>query len=366
MKNSILIMGGIALLTWLSCSPTNDGPSDGSKFKVIAPVVRDTIHTNRYVAEIKAVQNVDVRARIGGFIQTVPVDEGQTVHKGQVLFTMDDQQLQQDLNRATAATKSAEAELRSAEIELEGSQKLLDRDFISLSEFKLAASKVEALRAKLEEVQTDLAQASLNLSFAQIRAPFDGVINRIPYRTGSLVEEGSLLTSISDLGEMFAYFNISEVDYLNLKDNNSKEVRLLLANGKAYPHSGIIETTESEFDPNTGTLAFRARFPNPDKLLKHGGSGKIEVGNKIQNALLIPQKATFDSQEHLCVFVVGEDQIARVRKIDPLLRLPQLFVVGSGLSAEERILYEGIQRVREGDKIETEIITFSQLFGPVQ
>jgi len=328
-------------------------------------VVRDTIHTTQYVAEIKAVQNVEIRARIGGFIQTVMVDEGQTVRKGQLLFSMNDQQLQQDLNRAMAATKSAAAELRSAEIELEGSQKLLDRDFISLPEFNLAASKVEALRAKLEEARSDQAQASLNLSFAQVRAPFDGIINRIPYRTGSLVEESSLLTSISDLGEMFAYFNISEVDFLNLNSNSSKEVSLLLANGTPYPHGGVIETTESEFDPNTGTLAFRARFPNPDKLLKHGGSGRIVVSNKIENAMLIPQKATFDSQEHLCVFVVGEDQIVRVRKIDPLLRLPQLFVVGSGLSPEERILYEGIQRVREGDRIDSEIITFSQVFDPL-
>src|SRR5690606_26638355 len=316
--------------------------------------------------EIKAVQNVDIRARIGGYIQSVMVDEGQTVRKGQVLFSMNDQQLQQDLDRATAATKSAAAELRSAEIELEGSQKLLDRDFISLPEFKLAASKVEALGAKLEEARSDRSQASLNLSFAQIRAPFDGVINRIPYRTGSLVEEGSLLTSISDLGEMFAYFNISEVDYLNLSGNNSAEVSLLLANGTTYPHGGIIETTESEFDPNTGTLAFRARFPNPDKLLKHGGSGRISVSTKIENALLIPQRATFDSQEHLCVFVVGEDQIVRVRNIDPLLRLPQLFVVGSGLSAEERILYEGIQRVREGDRIDSELVSFSDVFDPIK
>src|SRR5690606_17999498 len=210
MKHSIFIIGAVAMLSWTSCSPKNDGSQDRSKFRIISPVVRDTIHTTQYVAEIKAVQNVEIRARIGGFIQTVMVDEGQTVRKGQLLFSMNDQQLQQDLNRAMAATKSAAAELRSAEIELEGSQKLLDRDFISLPEFNLAASKVEALRAKLEEARSDQAQASLNLSFAQVRAPFDGIINRIPYRTGSLVEEGSLLTSISDLGEMFAYVNISE------------------------------------------------------------------------------------------------------------------------------------------------------------
>lgn len=367
MKNFILNLGLLALATLSGCTQKKEESKADSKYKIVAPLVRDTVHAIEYVAKIKAIQNVEVRARVGGYIESVGVDEGQPARKGQLLFTLNDLQWQQDLIGAEAALKSATAELQSAEIELEGAQSLLAKNFISAAEFKLARAKKEALEAKREEALAQRDQAELNLSFAKIRAPFDGVVNRLPLRTGSLVEEGSLLTTISDPGEMYGYFKISELDYLRhfTTGNKALEVDLILANGTPYPHPGTLETTESEFDPNTGTLGIRAKFPNPEELLKHGASGKIRVSTAVENALLIPQRATFDRQEHLCVFVMGDDHRVQLRKITPLLRLPGLFVVQSGLSADEWILCEGIQQLREGDKIIPEKITFSQAFDPV-
>src|SRR5690606_7541453 len=151
------------------------------------------------------------------------------------------------------------------------------------------------------------------------KAPFEGVINRIPYKAGSLVEESTVLTTISNIKEMLVYFNVSESDYLEYlisdTEKSSKEVTLVLANGVPYAHKGIVETMDSEFDSHTGTLAFRARFPNPDKILKHGATGKIQINTLLKDALLIPQKSTFDRQEELFVFVLESDHTLRARKI---------------------------------------------------
>ena len=361
------ILGIGAMVVFASCSSKKENATKEQKYKTINPLIKDTIYTSEYVAEINAFQNVEIRTRVGGFIESVLIDEGHYVHNGQVLFTINNKQFLQDLQKAKAATKRVMAELVAAEIELAGSKKLLDKNFISQPEYDLMNAKLASLNAKLEEAQADEEQANLNLSFAQVRAPFDGIINRIPNKSGSLVEEGTLLTTISYNKEMLAYFNVSEIDYLEyiMSDSkkNSKEVSLVLANGKPYPHKGVIETTESEFDNNTGTIAFRAKFPNPDNILKHGASGKVQLKSKLENALLIPQKATFDRQENLCVFIVGEDNSIQARKINPLLRLPHLFAVGSGLSAKDQILYEGVHLVKEGDKIVPEMISFSQVIN---
>ena len=362
-KNALILSIGVIILL-ASCSTTSQKEQQET-YKVTSPLVTDTVITNEYVAEVNALQNVEVRSRISGFIETILVDEGQTVHKGQTLFTISSKEYQQELLKTKAATKSAAADLKSAEIELDNSQKLLDKKIIGKPEYDLAEAKVEALKAKVEEAQSDEAQANLNLSFAEIKAPFDGIINRIPNKTGSLIEEGTLLTSISNNKEVFAYYNVSEKDYLDYAtskgEGKSKEVLLVLANGNVYKHKGIIETTESEFDKSTGNIAFRAKFPNPENLLKHGASGKVQVKTELKNAMLIPQKSTFEIQENIYVFTVTTDNKVQQTKVTPLARLPHWYVIEQTLSASDKIIYEGIQKVKDGDIVIPEPISFSQI-----
>lgn len=366
MKKNALVLSIGAMIILASCS-TNTKTETENKFQVIHPLVMDTSYQTEYVAEINALQNVEVRTRIKGFVENIYVDEGQTVRQGQVLFTVSSKEYQQYLQKAKALFQNAVAELKSAEIELENTQHLLNKNIVAKTELEMMKAKVDALKAKVAEAQSEKEQTELNLSFAEIKAPFDGIINRIPNKVGSLVEEGTLLTTISNNKEMFAYFNVSEKDYLDYavstEQGKSKEVSLMLANNTLYTHKGIIETTESEFDKNTGTIAFRAKFPNPKNILRHGATGKILVTNVLKNAMLIPQKSTFDRQENLCVFVVDSLGTVQVRKITPLLRLPHLFAVGSGLSPQDKILYEGVQLVKEGDKISTETVSFSQIIN---
>lgn len=354
----------ISVLLASCSSERKDKKIASEKYKLICPIVKDTVYTNEYVAEINAFQNIEIRAKVDGFLENIHVDEGQRVKKGQLLFTINSQAYLQHVQKVTAVLQSATAELKSAEIEWENTKKLLEKNIIADTELEVVKAKAEAMKAKVAEAQADVDQAKLNLSFAQIKAPYDGIINRIPYKTGSLIDEGTLLTTISNNKEMFAYFNVSEKDYLDyvvaFEQGKPKLVSLMLANNTLYPHIGYIETTASEFDKNTGTIAFRAKFPNPNNILKHGATGKILVNTALKNALLIPQKSTFDQQENLCVFVVDNGGKVRIQKIVPTLRLPKLFAVGSGLSVKDKIIYEGVQLVKEGDVVIPEMVSFSE------
>jgi membrane fusion protein (multidrug efflux system) len=198
------------------------------------------------------------------------------------------------------------------------------------------------------------------LSFTEIKAPFDGYIDRLPKKPGSLIEEGELLTSLSDNSQMFVYFNVSEPEYLeyqtNIKGRGNNQVSLLLANNTRLKYKGKIEVIESEFDNETGNIAFRAIFPNPDKLLRNGETGKVLMTVPVRNALIIPQKATYEIQNKKYVFVIDQNKTVKSREITITGEVPDLYVVKSGLSKDEKILLEGVQKVKDDDKIEFEFM----------
>lgn len=355
----------VACLFFASCS-TNTKKETKQSFQVFNPIVKDTIYHREYIAEINAFQNVEIRSRIHGIIEKIHVDEGRNVKQGQTLFTISNSSFQQELVKAQAMLRSALTELKAVEIELQNTKRLTDKNIVSKTELEMLKAKLEVMKAKIEEAKANEAQAKLNLSFTEIKAPFDGIINRIPNKTGSLVDEEALLTSISNNREVFAYFNVSEIDYLEYagskRRDKSGEITLILANNELYNHKGKIETSESEFDKGTGNIAFRARFANPDHLLKHGSSGKIRIDTDLKNAMIIPQKSTFEIQENLYVFVVGSDNVVKMRRIIPKLRMENLFVIESGISTNDNIIYEGIQLVKDGDKIKYQKIATEQAF----
>jgi len=245
--------------------------------------------------------------------------------------------------------EKADAEAQAAEIEVNNTQSLADRNVVSKNELALA-------QAKLKKAKAEYALAKAHLAFTEIKAPFDGIVDHLHLKQGSLVEEGELLTSLSDNNQMFAYFNVSEPEYLDYKANTKGgvkgKVNLLLANNKELKYTGEVETIESEFDNETGNIAFRARFPNPDKLLKHGETGKILMTVPQKNAMVIPQKATYEIQDKRYVFVVDNNNVVKSRLITITGELPDLFLVATGLNDGEKILLEGVQKVKDDDKIQ--------------
>lgn len=335
-----------AVVCIVSCTSEKAEKEEISTYKVTSPLRLDTSFVKEYVSQIKSVRDIEIRAQEKGYLQNIYVDEGQYVHAGQVLFRIMPKVYEAELLKT-------EAEAKASEIELQNTQTLADKNIVSKNELAMA-------KAKLDQAKAEVSLAKLHLSFTEIRAPFDGTIDRIPLKLGSLVDEGQLLTSLSDNSQMFAYFNVSEPEYLNYQTNarnsvNTK-VKLMLANNEPLKYAGTVETVESEFNNETGNIAFRARFPNPDRLLRNGETGKVLMTVPVKNTLIIPQKSTFEIQERKYVFVVDKNGIVKSRSITVINEMPDLYVIGNGLSDGDRILLEGVQKVKDDDKVKVEFV----------
>jgi membrane fusion protein (multidrug efflux system) len=341
MKKIIVFTGLMALVCLTSYTSKKEEKEEVEKFTVTNPVRIDTSFTKEYVSQIKSVRNIELRAQEKGFLQNIYVDEGQFVKKGQLLFKIMPNMYQAELLKA-------QSEQKSVEIELQNSKLLADKNIVSKNELSVA-------QAKLQSAKAEVALAKLHLSFTEIRAPFDGTIDRIPLKLGSLIDEGELLTSLSDNSQMFAYFNVSEPEYIsyetNIKDRADNKVNLVLANGDIFKEKGNVEVIESEFNNETGNIAFRARFPNSGKLLRNGETGQVQMNVPLKNAIVIPQKATYEIQDKKYVFVVGKDNKVSSREITITGEIPDLYVIKSGLTENDKILLEGVQKVKENDKI---------------
>ncbi|MDB5270057.1 MAG: efflux transporter periplasmic adaptor subunit [Hymenobacter sp.] len=316
-----------------------------------------------YVADIQAVRNVEVRAQVAGFLEHIYVEEGKPVKKGQLLFRLNASAYQNRLAQAHAAVASAQAQAAAVRVERDRVRLLVDKNVIARSESALSDSKVNDADAQIAAARAGEAAARLSLSYTLVRAPFDGVIDRIPLKVGSVVEEGTLLTTISDLSAVFAYFDVAEGSYMNYTkarrehpELHSDSVRLSLANGETYPLTGHIETAESEFNPNTGSIALRARFANPDRLLKHGASGKVRLTDQLPAALLLPQKAVFEIQDQNFVYVVDKSGTVHNRSFTPQTRLGDFYVVKDGLKPGERVVYEGAPELHDQQRIKVKTV----------
>lgn len=304
---------------------------------------RQTVELSReYVGQVRASQHIELRALERGYLQGIFVDEGQTVANGQRMF-----QLMPRLYQAEV--QKSEAESQRAEIELSNTKLLADKNIVSPNELALA-------RANFNKAQAQLSLARAHQGLTEIRAPFSGIMGRFHVRQGSLVDEGDLLTTLSDNSTMWVYFNVAEPEYLRLKSENTElpPVRLRMANGELFDQPGRVSTIEADFDNETGTIAFRATFPNPRGLLRHGETGKVVLTTALPDALVLPQKATFEVLDRKFVFVVDEKGVVRSKPITVLAELPQVFVV-DGLTEHESVLLEGLRKVHEGSVIETEL-----------
>lgn len=347
MKKNLFILSLIIYVSFSACTEKKEEKTETGKYKVTSPVLMDTSFNKEYVAQIQSLQNIEVRAKVKGFIETINVDEGQLVKKGQLLFTIRPREYEAELAKA-------QAQVKTAELEMQNVKTLADKGIVSKNELALSI-------AKLNEVKAEAAMAELYVSYTKITAPFDGIIDRLKFKAGSLIDEGTLLTTLSNNKEVYAYFNVTEQEYLDFKTQaNSKSkmaAKLLLANNQPHKYKGAIETIEGEFDNNTGTIAFRAKFPNPELLLKHGETGKVQLTVDLKNALIIPQKATFEVQDKMYVFVVDQNNVVKTRGIVIKQKISNIYIIESGIEPTDKILLEGIQSVKEDEKIESVFVS---------
>lgn len=339
-----LVCAGLAAMTLSSCDHKeahHEGEEEEeSQLVLTKPITRDTVISRDYVCQIRSCRNIEIRALERGYLEVVNVKEGQLVKEGDLMFSI--------LPRVySAVVKRTEAEAQVARVEYENTKRLLDTNVVSDKELTMAKAKLDQKLAEVNLSQT-------HLGFTTIKAPFTGLMDRLRLRNGSLVEVGDLLTTLSDNSEMWIYFNVPEADYLEyastVQSEESKKVSLIMANGKVFDQKGRVNVIEAEFNNKTGTIPFRADFPNPKGLLRHGETGNIRMQRTVKAALLVPQKSTFELGGDFYIYTVGKDDVIKQVKIDVAEELEDLFVVNGGLTTEDRIIFEGQRQAHDGEK----------------
>jgi membrane fusion protein (multidrug efflux system) len=351
MKSSQILAIAVALisLSLPACNKHGDQAElEEHKIVVTSPKAKDVTITQQYVCQIRSRRHIKVCALENGYLQEIHVNEGQAVKKGDVMF-----KIVPTLYQAKLDAELAEAKL--AELELNNTNRLAKQMVVSENEVALFQAKLAKAKAKAK-----LAEAELN--FTIVKAPFDGIVDRLEQQLGSLIKEGEVLTTLSDNSVMWVYFNVPEARYLDYmagqgQDKESRIIDLMLANGNKFQHSGKIGAIEAKFNNETGNIPFRADFPNPDGLLRHGQTGNVLIHRTLNNAVVIPQRATFEILDRHYVYVIDKDGMAHQHEIVIQHELEDLYVVRSGLGVADKIVLDGIRQVRDGEKVEYE---FSQ------
>lgn len=321
-----------------------------------------------YVADIQAIQFVEIKPKVEGYVKEVLVDEGELVTKGQPMFRLSSENYAEAVKESEASYKQTQAELEMANYEMERIERLVNKQIYSPIRLEQARREREVARMKVEQARAQMQRAQMDLKYTTITSPFTGYVDRIPYKVGSLVSPESLLTTVSDISEIFAYYKVNESEYLRIRraqlqgaDIQSKaDVELVLADGTIYSHKGVIETVEGDFERGTGSIAFRVRFPNPEGLLKHGVTGKIRLMTKMENIYLVPQKSTFEIQDFTYVYLVDSTGTAKVRSFNPIERYHNYYITDD-LGTNSTIVYEGVQMIKDGLKIKTDTIPFADV-----
>lgn len=356
MRNSCLLICFVVSII-AGCKTEPHQKHEEEKYIVTNPLQKDTLIYQEYVSQIRSIQHIELRALEKGYLQHIYVDEGQAVKKGQLLFRILPVIYQ-------AEARKAAAELSFAQIEYQNTRLLADSNVVSKNELALA-------RAKLEKASADLQLSQAHLGFTEIRAPFDGIIGRFnDVRTGSLLDEGELLTTLSDNNKVWVYFNVPEAQYINFASGNqsaqTEKVKLQMANNDLFAEEGVIETIEADFNNETGNIAFRATFANPNRILRHGETGNILMPAPIRNAMLIPQKATFEVLDKKYVYVVDDAHKVSAKEITVQYELPHIYAVSGGIKSTDKILVEGLRKVRSGDKIQFQLQPFDEVINELQ
>ena len=309
------------------------------------PIAQDVTITQKYVCQIRSQKHIEVRALEGGYLEEIPFKEGQHVKAGDCIF-----RVLPILYKTKYDAEKAEADL--AQLEYNNTERLARDNVVSANELALLKAKLNKALAKAE-------QAKAELNFACIKAPFDGIVDRIRFQQGSLVEDGDVLTTLSDNQTMWVYFNVPEARYLEYKTNLEQhqgelQVELVLANGNKFDHVGKIGAIEADFNNETGNIAFRADFPNADGLLRNGQTGTVWIKRILPNSVVIPQRATFEILDKRYVYVVDKDNVAHQREIKIENELDDIFVIKEGVAVSDTIVLEGVRQIRDSDKVEFE------------
>jgi len=329
-----------------------------------------------FSTSLEGSKDIEIRPQVDGYLDKIYVDEGAQIKKGQLLFQINDRPYREQLNNAKANLAAAKANLANAEINVSKLTPLVQANVVSDVQLKTAKASYDAASAAVAQAQAVVSNAEINVGYTLIKAPSDGYIGRIPFKTGSLVgvTTPAALTVLSAVKEIYAYFSFSEKDFLQFASQfNGKTieekikqlppVELVLADNSVYPLKGKVEIVSGQFNNKIGAISFRAAFENTGGLLRSGNTGKIRIPRSIDSALVIPQEATYELQDKVLVFVVADSNKVVGRPVSILTRSGTYYLINGGLNAGERIVYSGLDRLRDGMIISPLKISMDSLFA---
>ena len=374
-----IFLGAVVSIILYSCgSSAAPGAAMGAmpppQLPVVAVITSPATIYKEYSASLEGRVNVEIRPQVEGYLEKIYVDEGAYVKAGQPLFKINDRPYNEQLNSAQSSVLAAQANVQRAQVEVDRLVPLVDNKVISEVQLKTARAALEAAKAAEEQAKAGVGNARINVGYTYITAPVSGYIGRIPYKTGSLVGKGETmpLTVLSDINEVYAYFSMSEQDFIAFKQqfagNTIEEkvkkvpaVELLLADNSVYAQKGKISTIDGQFDRTTGTISFRATFPNAGGMLRSGNTGKVRIPQLLTQAVVVPQEATFEIQDKVFVFAVGDSNKVASKPITIAGKTAAWYFVESGLKPGEKIVFSGTGNLQDGMAIVPQPISADSL-----
>jgi membrane fusion protein (multidrug efflux system) len=347
----------------ISCSQKQEQQETVTEVETITVEAKETVLESVYPVEIYGQEDIEIRPRIDGFIKRINVTEGAVVRKGQSLFEIDSPTSEQAVLTAQAAVTSAEASLNTAKLNMDRIKPLADQGIVSSVQYDTYVNAHASAQAGLAQAKANLANAQATKSWVYVTSPVDGVIGSIPFRQGSLVDKASILTTVSNTEKsVYVYFSLDEVEtikFLNSlegktqaeKLKNAPEVTLTLKDGSKYPEKGKIESITGQMNISTGSAKFRAVFPNSNGILRSGTSGRISIPRTVENAIVIPQMATFQQQNKILTFILQGDSVVQTHVYVENTPDGKEYVVNEGLKPGDKIVSHGLTMLRNGQKV---------------
>jgi membrane fusion protein (multidrug efflux system) len=362
-----------------AAGPGGAQPNEVKDYPVLTITPHSTTLFSDYPATIQGQQNIEIRPKIDGYIQMIYVDEGATVRKGQLLFRISAPQYEQQVRTAQADIKIAQANVNAAEMQVNKVRPLVEKDIISKFELESAQYTLQARQAALAQARATLANARTNLGYTSVTSPVNGVVGTIPYKIGSLVNSSTPqpLTTVSNIGNIYAYFSINEKQALQNASNSPgttlkqrlariPPVSLILSTGTEFPQKGRIETASGLINTETGSISVRATFSNPGNLVRSGSSGLVRIPRVVDSAILVPQKATFEIQGKKFVYIVESTGTVRSSEIKVMeTSNGRYFVVQEGVRPGEQIVLEGVASLREGTAIKPRAVNADSVYQQI-
>ncbi|MDW5290648.1 efflux RND transporter periplasmic adaptor subunit [Formosa sp. PL04] len=367
-RHYTIISLALIAITFISCGENKaeqpQQPQQAPTFPVTVLQNKTVTAYENFPTSINGIVSSQVRAKVSGYIQKVLIDEGEPVKKGQVLFKLETQSLSQDAG-------AAKARVNVAQVEVDKLIPLVEKGIIS-------AVQLETAKANLAQANANYSSVNANISYATIKSPVDGYVGAINFREGALISpsDPTPLTTVSDISKVYAFFSLNETQYLDFLQNakgknleeklsNYPDVNLILANGSMYSEKGKIQTSSGQINQNTGTVSLRAVFNNPNQLITNGSSGTIQIPTIYEEAIVVPQKATYEQQGNIMLFKVGEDNKTVNTIIKVKASIDGLYVLESGLDANDKIIASGIGKVRNDMVITPQDVPFNEVTKPI-